>query len=254
MRITFLGTGTSMGIPMIGCQCRVCQSDNPKDERSRTSVWLEVKGVSLIIDTGIDFRQQALRNSIHTIDAVLFTHHHVDHIFGLDELRAINFLQKKSVHIYSNANTYKHLKRVYQYVFDDSCHSSDIPRIEHHLIDLNPFSIKRVKITPIEIFHGDLPILGFRIGDFAYCTDISYFPPKSYHLLKGLKVLVLGALRKRSHPTHFTIDEAVSEAKKIKAEKTYFVHMSHEVGHQELVEKLPHNIQPAYDGLMLNIG
>ena len=253
MQVTFLGTGTSMGIPMIGCQCKVCQSKDPRDKRTRTSVWLKINGINIIIDTGIDFRQQALRENISTVDAVLFTHHHVDHIFGLDELRAINFLQKKPVAIYSSDHTYQHLKRVYKYVFDNSCYPSDTPEIDHQLIDEDPFQVFNIEIIPVPLFHGELPVFGFRIGNFSYCTDVSRIPPESYELLQGSDVVVLGALRDRPHPTHFTIEQAVVEAQKIGAKKTYLVHLSHEVGHQELFARLPENVQPAFDGLRINV-
>ena len=253
MQVTFLGTGTSMGIPMIGCQCKVCQSKDPRDKRTRTSVWLKINGINIIIDTGIDFRQQALRENISTVDAVLFTHHHVDHIFGLDELRAINFLQKKPVAIYSSDHTYQHLKRVYKYVFDNSCYPSDTPEIDHQLIDEDPFQVFNIEIIPVPLFHGELPVFGFRIGNFSYCTDVSRIPPESYELLQGSDVVVLGALRDRPHPTHFTIEQAVEEAQKIGAKKTYLVHLSHEVGHQELIARLPENVQPAFDSLRINV-
>ena len=253
MQVTFLGTGTSMGIPMIGCQCKVCQSKDPRDKRTRTSVWLKINGINIIIDTGIDFRQQALRENISTVDAVLFTHHHVDHIFGLDELRAINFLQKKPVAIYSSDHTYQHLKRVYKYVFDNSCYPSDTPEIDHQLIDEDPFQVFNIEIIPVPLFHGELPVFGFRIGNFSYCTDVSRIPPESYELLQGSDVVVLGALRDRPHPTHFTIEQAVVEAQKIGAKKTYLVHLSHEVGHPELIARLAENVQPAFDGLKINV-
>jgi phosphoribosyl 1,2-cyclic phosphate phosphodiesterase len=253
LQVTFLGTGTSMGIPMIGCQCKVCQSKDPRDKRTRTSVWLKINGINIIIDTGIDFRQQALRENISTVDAVLFTHHHVDHIFGLDELRAINFLQKKPVAIYSSDHTYQHLKRVYKYVFDNSCYPSDTPEIDHQLIDEDPFQVFNIEIIPVPLFHGELPVFGFRIGNFSYCTDVSRIPPESYELLQGSDVVVLGALRDRPHPTHFTIEQAVVEAQKIGAKKTYLVHLSHEVGHQELIARLAENVQPAFDGLKINV-
>jgi phosphoribosyl 1,2-cyclic phosphate phosphodiesterase len=253
LQVTFLGTGTSMGVPMIGCQCKVCQSKDPEDKRTRTSVWLKINGINIIIDTGIDFRQQALRENISTVDAVLFTHHHVDHIFGLDELRAINFLQKKPVAIYSSAHTYQHLKRVYKYVFDNSCYPSDTPEIDQQLIDEDHFQVFKIEIIPVTLFHGKLPVFGFRIGKFSYCTDVSRIPPESYELLQGSDVVVLGALRDRPHPTHFTIEQAVEEAQKIGAKKTYLVHLSHEVGHQELIARLPKSIQPAFDGLRINV-
>jgi phosphoribosyl 1,2-cyclic phosphate phosphodiesterase len=253
MKVTFLGTGTSMGVPMIGCSCKVCQSNDPRDIRSRTSVWLEINGKHIIIDSGIDFRLQALREKIPTVDAVLFTHHHADHIFGLDDLRPINFLQKKNVEIFASKQTLRHLERVYPYVFDNHYCPSDIPEIKYTIIEEKPFTIHDLKVIPVLLYHGKLPILGFRIADFAYCTDVSQIPENSYKLLKDLRVLVIGALREKPHPTHFTFREAITEAQKIGAAQTYFVHMSHELSHQQMLQDLPSNIQPAYDGLQLEI-
>ncbi len=253
MKATFLGTGTSMGIPMIGCDCAVCRSEDARDKRLRTSVWIEHKNKSWIIDTGIDFRQQALRAGIRTVDAVLFTHPHADHIFGMDELRAINFLQKKDVMIYANSYTFQHLKRVYAYVFSGQEAQSDIPQIRSHVFDTAPFEVDGTEIIPLPLRHGNLPNTGFRIGKFAYCTDVSSFPEETYHLLEDLDTLVLGALRNRPHPTHFTIARAAAEAEKIGARQTYLVHMSHEVSHRELQRRLPPHIQPACDGLELEI-
>ncbi len=253
LHITFLGTGTSMGVPMIGCDCAVCRSDDPRDRRLRASVWLQVNGSSIIVDAGIDFRQQALRAGISTVDAVLVTHHHVDHIFGLDDLRPINFREKKPVRLYATAECLQHIKRIYSYVFDGYPHKSDVPVLEPHLFGREPFRVRGITVTPIPLLHGDLPIVGFRIGDFAYCTDVSEILQESYPLLTDLQVLVLGALRQRPHPNHFTIDQAVAEARKIGARQTYLVHMGHTVSHRELEQKLPAHIQPAYDGLELEI-
>jgi phosphoribosyl 1,2-cyclic phosphate phosphodiesterase len=251
MQVTFLGTGTSMGIPMIGCECEVCKSTDEKNKRLRTSVWIQKEDINIIIDTGIDFRQQALRANINTIDAVLFTHHHVDHVFGLDDLRPINCMQKKRVQVFSNQHTYNHLERIYRYVFKNACHYSDIPEIDFKLIEDQSFTFRNIKIIPIPVIHGELTILGFRIGNFAYCTDVSVIPESTYSLLTGLDILVLGALRNRPHPTHFTINKAVEEAKKIGARRTYLVHLSHEIEHVSLEKSLPQDIQPAYDGLVL---
>jgi phosphoribosyl 1,2-cyclic phosphate phosphodiesterase len=253
MRITFLGTGTSMGIPMIGCQCKTCTSTDLRDTRLRTSLWIEVGNKNIVIDTGIDFRIQALKWKIQTVDVVLYTHHHVDHIFGLDELRPINFLQKKTVQVYSNAHTLKELKRVYPYVFDGKRCPSDIPKIDHNIFNNKPFRIDGIDIIPIPLLHGSLPIVGFRIGSVAYCTDVSFIPDESYSLLKDLDILILGALRDTPHPTHFNLKEAEEEARKVGAKSTYFVHISHELNHSAMLQRLPAGIEPAYDGLQINL-
>jgi phosphoribosyl 1,2-cyclic phosphate phosphodiesterase len=253
MKITFLGTGTSMGIPMIGCRCATCRSTDERDKRLRASVWIQADDQNIIIDTGIDFRQQALKMSILSIDAVLFTHHHVDHVFGMDELRPVNFLQKKMVRIYASEITLSHLKRIYPYVFDGRTCPSDVPKIDYHVFDTRTFSVGALPVQPVPLFHGELPVTGFRIGPFAYCTDVSRIPDESYGLLQNLDVLVLGALRNRPHPTHFTLQKAMEEACRIGARKTYLVHMSHELSHREMLKRLPDHIQPAYDGLQLEL-
>ena len=253
MKVTFLGTGTSMGIPMIGCHCDTCLSSDPHDKRLRTSVWIHKNEKHIIIDTGIDFRQQALRHRIPSIDAVLFTHHHVDHIFGLDELRPINFLQKKTVQIFGTSETREQLRRVYPYVFEAGNCPSDVPKIEYQCFGNNRFTFENIEITPIPLYHGKLPVMGFRIDNFAYCTDVSRIPKSSYERLENLDVLVLGALRDSPHPTHFTLNEAVEEARRIAARQTYFVHMSHELSHKEMVSRLPGNMKPAFDGLKISL-
>jgi len=253
MKITFLGTGTSTGIPLIGCQCATCQSSDPRDKRLRTSDWLETQSMSVVIDAGIDFRQQALSRKISTVDAVLYTHHHVDHIFGLDDLRPINFIQNKTISIYATSLTLEHLQRIYPYVFDGQHYPSDIPRIKYHTFEDRPFEVGNLPVLPIPVYHGDLLIHGFRIGNFAYLTDVNHIPSESYLLLEKLEVLVLGALRERPHPTHFTLEQALNEARKIGARKTYLVHMSHELSHHQLLERLPSEIQPAFDGLQLEL-
>lgn len=253
MKITFLGTGTSTGIPLLGCNCSTCQSSDLRDRRLRTSVWIQLQSINIIIDAGIDFRQQALLYQIPTVDAVIFTHHHVDHIFGLDDLRPINFIQHKTIDIYGNSLTMKHLQRIYPYVFNSDDCPSDIPKINWFVFDGDNFTVHDIVVTPIPVYHGELLIHGFRIGNFAYLTDVSRIPPESYLKLKNLDILVLGALRERPHPTHFTLKEALDEAQKIDAQKTYLVHISHELSHQELLQRLPTNIQPAYDGLTVEM-
>jgi phosphoribosyl 1,2-cyclic phosphate phosphodiesterase len=253
MRITFLGTGTSTGIPLIGCHCETCQSNDPRDKRLRTSLWLEVQSKSLIIDAGIDFRLQALTQRIPTVDAVLYTHYHVDHIFGLDDLRPINFVQKKTIAIYGSPLTLQHLQRIYPYVFNGENCPSDIPKVICHPFQQSPFKVDDLLVVPIPVYHGDLLIHGFRIGNFAYLTDVNRIPSESYSLLAELEILVLGALRERPHPTHLTLQEALAEARKIAARKTYLVHMSHELSYRHMLEHLPFEIQPAFDGLQLEL-
>ncbi len=253
MKITFLGTGTSTGIPLLGCSCATCQSSDPRDRRLRTSLWLQYQSKNLIIDAGIDFRQQALLHHVPTVDAVLFTHHHVDHIFGLDDLRPINFIQQKTIDIYGNDLTMENLRRIYPYVFNGENCPSDIPKINCITFDSQSFVVHNIPVTPIPVYHGELLIHGFRIGQLAYLTDVSHIPAESYLKLENLDILVLGALRERSHPTHFTVQEALREAEKIGAKKTFLVHLSHELSHQGLLQRLPPQIQPAYDGLQVEI-
>jgi phosphoribosyl 1,2-cyclic phosphate phosphodiesterase len=253
MKITFIGTGTSMGIPMIGCQCTTCTSSDSRDRRFRTSLWIENRGKHIIIDTGIDFRHQALKWQIPSVDAVLFTHHHVDHVFGLDELRPINFLQRKTVQIYANQRTLDALKRIYPYIFNGHNCPSDVPKIDYEIFEDLPFTVEGIKIIPIPLFHGHLPVAGFRINNMAYCTDVNQIPEESYSLLKDLDILVLGALRDTPHPTHFNLSEARREAEKINAKQTYFVHISHELSHSGMLGRLPAGMAPAYDGLQLEL-
>ena len=253
MQIEILGSGTSMGVPMVGCDCRVCQSTDPRDKRTRTSVIIKVNGKQILIDTSADYRQQMLRAEIKDLDAVLYTHYHVDHILGMDDLRSLNIINKKSIPIYASKDTMEILKRVFSYAFSDQAYISSVPRIIPRTISSESFTIDNIDIIPIPLLHGNLLIYGFRIGDFAYCTDVSEIPDASYRLLKDLKVLILGALRYKPHPTHFTIDEAVQEAQKIEARQTYFTHLSHGVLHEEAEKQLPDKIKLSYDGLQLTL-
>ncbi|RMF61434.1 MAG: MBL fold metallo-hydrolase [Calditrichaeota bacterium] len=253
MEVIILGSGTSMGVPMVGCDCRVCQSENPKDKRLRTSAFIRVGDVQILIDTSIDYRQQMLQHGIKRLDAVIYTHHHVDHILGMDDLRSFNFIHRCSIPIYGNRETLSHIKRIFKYAFGSDASVSAVPQITMNEISNHPFQVKGVEITPIPLLHGDLPILGFRIGDFAYCTDTNKIPESSYPLLKNLKVLILDALRYQPHPTHFSVDEAVQEALKIGATETYFTHISHRILHDETEKSLPPGIHLAYDGLRLTL-
>jgi phosphoribosyl 1,2-cyclic phosphate phosphodiesterase len=252
MLITFLGTGTSQGVPLINCDCPVCTSQDPRNKRLRSSVSVQTQNTTLLIDTTPDLRQQLLRYPISRLTAVLYTHAHADHIYGLDELRRFNYLQNERIPVYADQVTLKRLLLVFDYAFGNGKLNPGIPNLSAHSI-LNPFSINELPIIPIELLHGKLPMLGFRIGDFAYCTDVSQIPRDSYKKLKNLRLLVLDALRERTHPSHFSLSEAIEEAKKIAAEKTYFVHMSHNIDHEEHEKSLPSNINFAYDGLEIKL-
>lgn len=246
----FLGTGTSQGVPIIGCECDVCQSSDPRDARSRSSVHVEYNGVHLQIDTGPDFRSQMLREKLSRVDAVLFTHEHQDHIAGLDDTRPIIFRTGNNMQVYGQSRVIDRIKKVYDYAFEDQPYPG-APKIDAHIIDEHrSFRIKDVEITPLPIIHGKLPILGFRIGDMAYLTDTNQIPASTMKLLKGLDILILDALHHRNHFSHYTLEQAVEKANEIGARKTYFIHMSHYMGRHEDVEKtLKQGQQLAYDGL-----
>lgn len=260
MKAVILGSGTSQGIPIVGCKCPACVSTNPKDKRLRVSLYIETdikingKPLSILIDTSPDFRQQMLVNNITDIDAVLFTHYHVDHIMGLDDIRQINQLHKKYVDIYANNETSGAIKKAFSYIFDENTYKGGgIPLVNMHVIDMKPFDVFSQKVIPILYKHGPTTVFGFRLGDLAYMTDCSFIPESEYVKLKNLKVLILDALRYRKHETHFSFDEAIEAAKRIGAERTYFTHMTHDIVHDEAEAKLPKGIKLAYDGLILNI-
>ncbi len=243
-----------MGIPVVGCTCAVCRSEDPRDKRTRSSVLIEADQVTVLIDTSIDFRFQALREGLQHLDAVLFTHHHVDHILGLDDLRSLTLLKNYTIPIYASATTMQNIQRVFAYIFTDQKPVSDIPKITAHIIDDQPFTIKNLEIIPIPVMHGPLPILGYRIGNFAYCTDVSFIPPESMKLLEGVEVLILGALRYKPHPTHFNFEQAIAAARQIQARHTYFTHIAHQVRHADAIQQLPEGISLAYDGMRIHIG
>jgi phosphoribosyl 1,2-cyclic phosphate phosphodiesterase len=252
MIITFLGTGTSQGIPLINCACSVCTSEDPRNKRLRTSISVQTGDTTILIDTTPDLRQQLLMNPISKLTAVLYTHCHADHIYGLDDVRRFNILQKERIPAYADEDTMRRLLLVFDYAFGNGKLNYGVPNLSANYIS-DSFTIHDLSVIPIELFHGDLPILGFRIGDFAYCTDVSRIPQESYKKLENLKVLILDALRIREHPTHFSLAEAVEEAKKISAQETYFVHMSHNINHEEHQKSLPESIYFAYDGLKLKL-
>jgi phosphoribosyl 1,2-cyclic phosphate phosphodiesterase len=253
MIITFLGTGTSQGVPIINCACSVCTSEDPRNKRLRTSICVETRNSTILIDTTPDLRQQLLMNPISKLTAVLYTHGHADHIYGLDDVRRFNILQKERIPAYADQDTMSRLLLVFDYAFGNGKLNYGVPNLSANYIS-DSFTIQGVSIIPIKLFHGSLPILGFRIGDFAYCTDVSRIPPESYKKLENLKVLILDALRIREHPTHFSLAQAVEEARKIAAKETYFVHMSHDINHEEHQKSLPANINFAYDGLKIQLG
>ena len=253
VKVTLLGTGTSTGIPVIGCGCRVCRSADGRDVRTRCACYVEVGGVHLVIDTGPDFRRQALREGIPRVDAVLFTHHHFDHIVGLDDLRPFLFDNRAPIPCYARPNTAAVLREMFRYIFKDGSYPG-VANLSLHEVE-GPFRVRSryttaaVDVEPIRVFHGDLPLYGYRIGRFAYLTDTSRIPEESFARLHGLDVLVLGALRHQPHETHFTIEEAVRAARRIGARQTYFIHMTHSVLHAEEDACLPEGISLGYDGL-----
>ena len=252
MKITFLGTGTSHGVPMIGCDCAVCRSTDPRDARWRPSVFVETDGGdALLIDAGPDLRSQALRFNVRRVDAIIFTHGHADHILGLDEVRRFNAIQKGTMPCYGDAATVSDIARMFSYVFDpDTPRGGGLPQLTLIAID-SPFRAGSQDIIPVPIFHGQRPILGLRIGSFAYLTDCSRIPDESWPLLEGLDVLVLDALRVKPHPTHFSLDEAVEAARRIAPRRTLFTPMCHDLGHAATTARLPQGMELAYDGLVV---
>ena len=262
LKITILGTGTSTGIPVVGCGCRVCTSTDPRDRRLRCAAYVvaetEAGPVHLVIDTGPDFRQQALRHGITAVDAVLVTHHHFDHVVGLDDLRPFFFGNRERIPVYAPPITAAVLRRMFGYIFCDGTYPGT-PRLELEEPEA-PFEVAsrshagRVTVTPVPALHGHLPVHGYRIGRFAYLTDVSAVPDESLDLLKDLDVLVLDALRWEPHPTHFSIGEAVEAARRIGARDTFFVHMTHSVLHAETEAQLPAGMHLAHDGLVFDVG
>jgi phosphoribosyl 1,2-cyclic phosphate phosphodiesterase len=251
MKVTFLGTGTSQGIPVITCDCSVCKSDNLKDNRLRTSVLVEVDNQTMVIDTGPDFRQQMLRENIQKLDAVLFTHEHKDHIAGLDDVRAFNFKQKREMEIYASENVIKALKREFYYAFEDEKYPG-VPQLSIKKIDNETFNVNNTQVIPIEVMHYKMQVFGFRINNFAYITDAKTISEAELQKLKNLDVLVLNALRKTEHISHLNLQEAVEWAERISPKKTYLTHISHLMGkHNEVSSELPENVEIAYDGLKL---
>lgn len=248
-KAVFLGTGTSQGVPVITCQCEVCQSSDSRDKRLRTSLMFTIDGKNVVIDTGPDFRQQMLREKVMSLDAILFTHEHKDHIAGMDDIRAFNFSAKKSMDIYASELVEIGLKKEFHYVFGDFKYPG-IPQVNLHRIDNEPFEVIGEKIIPINVLHYKLPVKAFRIRDFAYVTDANYIADSEMEKLKGVKYLVINALRKTEHISHFTLDEALEIIQLINPKRAYLTHISHLLGkHADVSEELPENVEIAYDGL-----
>jgi phosphoribosyl 1,2-cyclic phosphate phosphodiesterase len=254
VKVTFLGSGTSQGVPVISCTCAVCTSSDTRDNRLRSSVFIEVNGTNMVIDTGPDFRYQILRNRINKLDAVLFTHSHKDHIAGLDDVRAYNYFQQKPMDVYATEETQNALKREYAYIFENGNYPG-VPQIDLHTIQPNkPFFVNGIEITPIRVLHYKMEVVGFRIQDFTYITDANYIAPQEIEKIKGSKVLVLNALRHEQHVSHYTLSQAIEIAKEIGAEETYFTHISHQLGlHKEVDAQLPEGMHLAYDCLQLKL-
>lgn len=251
MVFTFLGTGTSQGVPMIGCKCLVCRSDDPRDKRLRTSLMIESDEARIVIDSGPDFRQQMLREEVPSLNGIVFTHEHKDHIAGLDDVRAFNYLQQSSMNVFATTEVQNALRREFHYVFNGMRYPG-IPKIDLHTIGEEHFSVSGIPFQPVPVMHLNLPVLGFRIGDFSYVTDANSIPDSSKDLLKGSRTLVLNALRKEKHVSHFTLDEAVALIEELAPEKAYLTHISHQLGlHEEVESHLPANIRLAYDGLKI---
>lgn len=253
MTITFLGTGTSQGVPVIACNCEVCTSPDLHDKRLRSSIMIEDDGKVIVIDSGPDFRYQMLRAKVKHLDAIVFTHEHKDHIAGMDDIRAFNYRQEAAIDIYATTRVQEALKREFAYVFAEMKYPG-IPEVDLKTIDLKPFNIGNIHFRPIEVMHYKLPVLGFRIADFTYITDAKTISESEKQKIKGSKILVINALQIEKHISHFTFVEAIAFAKEIGAEKTYFTHISHRLGrHQSILGLLPKNITLAYDGLVLEV-
>ncbi|WP_347272728.1 MBL fold metallo-hydrolase [Candidatus Kuenenia sp.] len=253
MEVIFLGTGTSHGVPMIACNCKVCTSDNPKNKRMRTSVLVCENGCDILIDATPEMRLQCIKNNVTRLDAVLITHIHADHIFGLDDLRRFNIVQRKDIPIYGTPATLEGIKRIFAYAFDIRAENDGyVPRFSLHAIDGN-VKIGGFSIVPIDAIHGNGPVTGYRFERFAYITDVSEIPEHSLAKLMNLDVLVLGALRYTPHAKHFNIDQALDIVSKVMPKKTYFTHICHDIEHESTNSRLPENVELAYDGLRIKL-
>ncbi len=252
-RVTFLGTGTSHGVPMIGCDCATCRSNDPHDRRWRPSILVELAdGTAILVDTSPDLRAQALAFDVRRVDAILFTHAHADHVLGLDEVRRYNALQGAPIPCYGDEQTVREVRRTFAYVFDPPQTGGGVPQIELFRIG-GPFCLGRQTCVPVPVVHGTQPVLGYRFGPFAYVTDCSAIPGSSWPLLEGVQVLVIDALRDRRHPTHFTVAEALEVVAALRPRVAYLTHICHDLPHAATNARLPAGVQVAYDGLRIEI-
>jgi phosphoribosyl 1,2-cyclic phosphate phosphodiesterase len=252
-RVTFLGTGTSHGVPMIGCRCATCTSQDPRDQRLRPSIYVELaNGGAFVVDTAPDFRTQALRFGVLRVDAVLFTHPHADHLLGLDEIRRFNALQRCVIPCYGDPGTIAEVRRVFAYAFEPRQVGGGVPQLELRPVT-GPFDAAGTAVTPVPMMHGQLPINGYRVGTFAYLTDCSAIPDGSWRLLDGVHTLVIGALRHAPHPTHFTVAQALDVVARVRPVRALLTHIAHDLGHAETSEHLPAGVELAYDGLIVGI-
>lgn len=252
IRVTMLGSGTSTGVPVIGCTCAVCTSENPRNRRFRTGLKLEMESATVLVDTPTDLRQQALRFGLERVDAVLFTHAHADHVFGLDDVRIFNFRQRAPIPCYGSAETLGHLRRMFAYVFESGPVGGGKPQLE--LVEVGgPFELLGRAVVPVPVWHGETAVLGYRLGDFAYVTDCNRIPETSFRLLEGVRVLILDALRYRPHSTHFSVEEAIEAAARIGSDRTIFTHLSHDIDQDAPAVPLPPGCEFGHDGLTFDI-
>ncbi len=252
MKIIILGSGTSCGVPVIGCKCEVCTSKNPRNKRLRASAFIQTGAATFLIDCGQDFRQQALTHHIERIDALFLTHSHADHIAGIDDLRIFNFIQEAPIKIFASAEVLEDLRRRFDYSFNPPQIGGGVPQLELHTIS-TPLDFMGTRITPLPVMHGKLPILGYRFDNFNYVTDASCIPDATLKKMKGTEVLILNALREKPHETHFSLKEALDIARRIAPRQTYFTHISHKLEHEATNRSLPPNAHLAYDGLIIEV-
>jgi phosphoribosyl 1,2-cyclic phosphate phosphodiesterase len=250
MKLTFLGTGTSTGVPSIGCECETCTSTDPRDKRLRVSILIEHGGQSVLVDTSSDFRQQALRKNLKRLDAVLITHCHADHIFGLDDIRPLNF-RYGALGLYANERAWRDIRRIFQYVFEPSHFGGGLPQIIPHTVEAGaPFCLAEdLQVTPLEVIHGRLPVMAYRFNDFAYATDLSEIPAASIEALRDLDVFVIDCLRFKAHPTHLSLERALAYVEELKPRRTYLTHIAHDIKHARDSALLPRGVEFGYDEL-----